>query len=316
MRFRSIVAFIAAFVPFIALAEEKPAAADADALWKQIEDAQPPAFNADKQKDREYVQKYFKDVMEATKKRGELAKQFVEKYPDHAKKPEALHIRAVSMMQTRENPEEFEKTVRAFVEAAPKDERGAMLLFQLARRGNEAELFKEIIEKYPTSQAAAMAKGQQRQTAGVGKPFELAFDDAISGKKISMADLKGKVVVIDFWATWCGPCVAEMPEMKKLYAEYKDKGVEFIGVSLDSPEDQGGLKKLKEFVAEKQITWPQYYQGKGWESEFSRSWGINGIPTLFIVDAEGNLHSTQARGQLESLIPELLKKAGKEVSLR
>ncbi len=59
-----------------------------------------------------------------------------------------------------------------------------------------------------------------------------------------MKSLKGKVVVIDFWATWCGPCVAEMPNMKKLYAEYKDKGVEFVGVSLDKSKEQGGLDKL------------------------------------------------------------------------
>ena len=68
-------------------------------------------------------------------------------------------------------------------------------------------------------------------------------------------------MVVDFWATWCGPCVAEMPAMKKLYAEYKDKGVEFIGVSLDHKE--GGLGQLKAFVAKEGIPWPQYYQGDG-----------------------------------------------------
>jgi alkyl hydroperoxide reductase subunit AhpC len=102
-----------------------------------------------------------------------------------------------------------------------------------------------------------------------------------------------------------------MPEMKKLYEEYKPKGVEFIGVSLDQPKDKGGLDKLKKFVSENQITWPQYYQGNGWESEFSRGWGINSIPTMFIVDAAGNLSTTDARGQLETLLPELLAKAPK-----
>jgi thiol-disulfide isomerase/thioredoxin len=120
-----------------------------------------------------------------------------------------------------------------------------------------------------------------------------------------MKALQGKVVVVDFWATWCGPCVAEMPTMKKIYAEYKDKGVEFVGISLDNAE--GGLEKLKTFVHEKDIPWPQYFQGNGWESKFSMSWGINSIPALFVVDAEGNLHSTSARGQLETMIPELIK---------
>ncbi len=104
--------------------------------------------------------------------------------------------------------------------------------------------------------------------------------------------------------------------MKKLYAEYKDKGVEFIGVSLDQPKEQGGLDKLKEFVAKNQIEWPQYYQGNVWQSEFSMDWGINSIPCVFLVDADGKLATTEARGKLEKLIPEYLEKAKKPRSPR
>ena len=125
---------------------------------------------------------------------------------------------------------------------------------------------------------------------------------------MSIKNLKGKVVVIDFWATWCVPCVAEIPKLKELYARYRDKGVEFIGVSLDEPKENGGLDKLKTFVREKEIPWPQYYQGRGWESEFFTSWGIDAIPTVFVVDADRKLQSVQARGKLEDLIPSLLKK--------
>ena len=120
------------------------------------------------------------------------------------------------------------------------------------------------------------------------------------------------MVVLDFWATWCGPCVGEMPHMKELYAEYKDKGVEFIGVSLDQPNDEGGLDALKKFVEKNEITWPQYYQGNGWESEFSSSWGINSIPAVFVVAPDGNLFSIEARGKLDEMIPELLEKAKKK----
>jgi hypothetical protein len=97
-----------------------------------------------------------------------------------------------------------------------------------------------------------------------------------------------------------------MPKMKQLYAEYKDKGVEFIGVSLDQKE--GGLEKLKEFVHKEGIRWPQYFQGDGWNSKFSMSWGINSIPAVFVVDQEGKLYSVEARGKLESMIPELLNR--------
>jgi hypothetical protein len=96
--------------------------------------------------------------------------------------------------------------------------------------------------------------------------------------------------------------------MKELYAKYRDQGVEFIGVSLDQPKEQGGLDKLKNYVKQNGIEWPQYYQGNGWNSEFSKSWGINSIPAMFVVDQEGKLFSVEARGKLEKLIPELLKK--------
>lgn len=202
----------------------------------------------------------------------------------------------------------------AFIESAPQDPRGARLLASVAARISQPEektaLFKRIMEQYPDSNEAKAAKGEMRKAEGLGKPFELTFTDAISGKELSVQrDLKGKVIVVDFWATWCGPCVAEMPKMKKLYSEFKDQGVEFIGVSLDQSEEKGkGLTKLKEFVAKNEIAWPQYYQGNYWQSEFSSSWGINSIPAIFVIDAEGKLHSTNARGKLEQLLPELIKK--------
>jgi hypothetical protein len=98
--------------------------------------------------------------------------------------------------------------------------------------------------------------------------------------------------------------------MLRLYEMYHDRGVEFIGVSLDRPEADGGLDDLKTFVAERKIPWLQYYQGDGWEGEFSRDWGIQLIPTVFLVDAEGRLYSTEARGKLDALIPKLLDRRG------
>lgn len=236
----------------------------------------------------------------------------VEDHPQHADLANLLLIRAQIMIETRLPKAAIESAITDAAKAAPDSPAvgGLWLTYANSAETPEAKraILNRIIADYPDSPAAKRAAGQIRQVDGVGKPFELAFTDALSGKPISMADLKGKVVVVDFWATWCGPCIAEMPKMKELYAQYKDKGVEFIGVSLDQPEARGGLTKLREYCEKEQITWPQYYQGNYWQSEFSSSWGINSIPRLFIIDADGNLHSTEARGQLEKLIPALIAK--------
>jgi thiol-disulfide isomerase/thioredoxin len=201
--------------------------------------------------------------------------------------------------------------VEEFLKLAPKDLRGATLLeIAIGRTQNaqaKAALEQRLARDYPDSAYAVSLRGPRNSNESIGKPFDLEFTDAVTGSPISMQRLKGKVVVVDFWATWCPPCVAEMPKMKQLYARYRNRGVEFIGVSLDQPPNEGGLEKLTAFVQENGIAWPQYYQGNGWNSAFSSSWGINSIPKVFVVDQEGKLFSVDARGKLETIIPELLK---------
>ncbi len=195
-----------------------------------------------------------------------------------------------------------------FIKLAPRDPRGAAMLYHAATVTAEPQaklaLEKRISKEFP--EYAATIEGTRRRQAALGKPFDLEFADAVTGAKVATKSLKGKILVIDFWATWCGPCVADLPEMKEIYSRFHGDGVEFIGVSLDQSPKDGGLQALKAFVKDRQVPWPQYYEGKGWDGEFHNSWGIGEIPTVFVIDPTGRVYSTEARGKLATILPELI----------
>jgi thiol-disulfide isomerase/thioredoxin len=206
-----------------------------------------------------------------------------------------------------------EKTIEAFRLISPSDERGAELQFRIAKATTEPtsrrQRFARAAELYPTSYWGKMSAGAIVQIDSIGKPFELDFKDAITGRAVSLQrDFKGKVVVVLFWASWCPDCNAATPKLKQVYEKYRTRGVEFIGVSLDEPEAAGGLESLKQYVAAKQIPWPQFYQGNRFDSAFSQRWGVSSTPTSFLVEAEGKLVQTNVPVDPEPAIVELLAK--------
>ena len=107
-----------------------------------------------------------------------------------------------------------------------------------------------------------------------------------------MANFKGKVVMVDFWATWCGPCVGEVPNVVAAYKKYHDKGFEIIGVSLDR---DGDLDKMKSFTKDKEMPWPQYFDGGFWTNKLAVKYGINSIPATFLLDGSGIIIAKNAR---------------------
>jgi thiol-disulfide isomerase/thioredoxin len=231
-------------------------------------------------------------------------------------KADAAFYKTILDVQTGEGGvEEVLKSVEKFIKIAPQDERGAMLLNAIATelKGSprQAELYRRVVAGYPESPYADPARRNLKRLESVGKPFELEFTD-LKGNSIAMKDLRGKVVVVDFWGTFCEPCVAEMPKLKEQYARYHGQGVEFIGVSLEGSKEEGGLDLLKDFIARNEIPWPQYYQGNGWDSAFSSSWGIDVLPAMFVIDQDGKIASVEAFGRLDEILPELLKKGGTE----
>lgn len=144
----------------------------------------------------------------------------------------------------------------------------------------------------------AMAQPRQGMPAD-----EIALPSA-NGDTLRLSSLKGKVVLIDFWASWCAPCRVANRGLAKLYPKYKDKGFEILGVSLDNEPGQ-----WKRAMKQDKISWLQVNDSGGWESATVQRWGLYAIPTSYLVDQEGRLVAMDLeKKELEKALKELLDK--------
>jgi thiol-disulfide isomerase/thioredoxin len=131
--------------------------------------------------------------------------------------------------------------------------------------------------------------GTAKADVDLSKPLDLKFK-AIDGRAVDLAQLRGKVVIIDFWATWCPPCRHISPDLVTLYKKYHSKGLEIVGVSVDS--DMGGLVKV---VKDEGIPWPQYCDGKGQDNAVAAQFGIEEFPTIYLVNKQGVVVNKEMR---------------------
>ena len=163
----------------------------------------------------------------------------------------------------------------------------------------------EIMRMKPRPTRLSLFVKMPRAKGEDGKPVP---NVDITGKEISLDQYRGKVLLIDFWATWCGPCLREMPTVVKAYEKYKDKGFDVLGISLDSEKTKG---RMPEVMKRFGMPWRQICDGRGWKSRFAVANEVNAIPFTFLLDGSGEIRYAGLRGEkLIEKIEELLAENG------
>jgi thiol-disulfide isomerase/thioredoxin len=125
----------------------------------------------------------------------------------------------------------------------------------------------------------------------------------VKGDSLTLASLKGKVILLDFWASWCGPCRSSNRKLVKLYAKYKAKGFEIFSVSLDESK-----KDWRKAIAKDKITWLQVNDPRGWDAQTAINWNIFQLPTSYLINKNGDVVSVDPEGkELDESVKKLLQ---------
>lgn len=207
----------------------------------------------------------------------------------------------------------------------PDDLQAHFILSRMLEMANEYEevlkVFENLEKRYPEDYrvleelarihevlgnpdfAAKYRKKVDPMSELVGKIVPDFSATDLEGRPISLQDYRGKVVLLDFWAVWCGPCITEMPNVKRVYNTYKDQGFDIIGVSLDTDE-----ARLRNYLKKNNIRWRQIFSGQKWRSPLAQGYHIRSIPAPWLIARDGTLISRKARGsKLERLVVEALE---------
>lgn len=195
-----------------------------------------------------------------------IARHRAEKQPDV---PTILMIKASIFGQIFKDRDQAMKILEQIKTEFPNTDQGKQAVILLASLQN------------PPGEAAGPKVGQM---------FPDFNEKDLAGQPLSVAAFKGKVVLVDFWATWCGPCVQELPNVISAYEKYHSLGFEIVGISLDQNK-----ASLTAFIKSKKMTWPEFFDGKGWENKLAQKYEVHSIPASYLLDREGRIIARDLR---------------------
>jgi len=200
-----------------------------------------------------------------------------------------------------------EKSARQLLKEFPNRTEPNSILFQIfssAVQDGDLDRARRLATELEGSNLSPVSrnllKAQMKRVDAVGKPF-VFIALGLDGKAINLENMRGKVVLLDYWASWCGPCMAQVPTLKRLYEEHKSQGFEIIGISLDFEFDA-----FKSTVEKNGMDWLQHFDGANPEGGWSRKYGIAGPPSLWLIDRKGVLRDINAHENLEEKLKKLL----------
>ena len=228
------------------------------------------------------------------------AEAFAEKH--QADRGGAMALMIVAQISARQlgDSDMTIKAMNRFLKRYPKDPDvafakfflGSALLEKGDMKGAKGALT-ALLKDHPNFRGKAQAAGLLKKIELREKPAPDFTTKDLEGNEVKLSSLRGKIVLLDFYAGWCDPCRVEMPNLKRLYAKYKDRGLVIVGISLDR-----SLDAAKKYVKDTGITWTATWQAPGgWKNPIVGLYGVNGIPAMFILGKDGKIMKTDVRGE-------------------
>jgi peroxiredoxin len=218
--------------------------------------------------------------------------------------PELAELDAIYLQHKGENPEDLANVLRLkatiYWSVVDNSERGIAVIRQIKKDypntgvGRDADSIISSIQQHEETR-------KSRRTLTNGAKFPDFSEKDLLGNPLSLSQYENKIVLVEFWATWCGPCVAELPNIIQAYNKHHSNGFEVIGISLDQDE-----QKLKSFLKAKELPWVQYFDGKGWQNKLAAKYGIDSVPATFLLDRQGKIIAQDLHG---NALEEALTKA-------